>query len=430
MAYENNHYVPQLILRKYGTKINRYNLKTKEYLPSKSIKRSFSANKLYPVDLEKKLNTVEASFANLLNKKILKADKKLILSRDEIALIKKFLVLQTFRVPDAFNKPNDYNDNPSYNEKLYGFKEKTIPNETYKDYIIRSMNVIIDCKDISELLEHPDKTYEAVKWCLLYNNCYITIWDSKESGEDFFITDRGMTCEHEKTRFHFEKFGIKEELIKTGYLLSKIFDTSLSEQEKSIYANIYYFSRFVYANYYMFSISETRMIGLINPWFRLHFDQEKTKILNGIPDVFPCMLSREAMKSNSNKYINAINGEACISLEQINSKDEYIYEIKNLTQNDVFIINCLMLDRTNEMLGFVNTNKIIRSLNIYSKLNTHLNDFSDLKSKLENLGYDFPDSEKYIKIAFDFTKIHFTKEEQKYICFMFDFIKKCKSMIK
>ena len=424
MKYENNHYVPQLILRKYGTKINRYNLKTKEYFINKNIEKSFSVKNLYPKDLEKKLSKVECEFARLLNNKILSAEKKVILFRDEIALIKKFLVLQTFRVPDAFNKCENSNTNSDFNEKLYGFKEKIITNETYKDYIIRTMNVIIDCKDIYEVLNHPNKTYEAVKWCLLYKNCYITIWDSKESGEDFFITDRGMTCEHEKTRFCFEKFGIKEELIKTGYLLSKIFDTSLSEQEKSIYANIYNLSRFVYANYYMFSISETRMIGLINPWFRLHFDQEKTKILNGIPDVFPCMLSREAMKSNSNKYINAINGEACISLEQINSKDEYIYEIKNLTQNDVFIINCLMLDRTNEMLGFVNTNKIIRSLNIYSKLNIHLNDFSDLKSKLENLGYDFPDSEKYIKIAFDFTKIDFTKEEQKYINFMFNFTKK------
>lgn len=29
--YENNHYVPQLILRRYGNKINRYNLQTKRY---------------------------------------------------------------------------------------------------------------------------------------------------------------------------------------------------------------------------------------------------------------------------------------------------------------------------------------------------------------------------------------------------------------
>ena len=179
MAYENNHFVPQLILRRYGDRINRYNLKNDEYFVNGNIRNCFSCKNLYPKELEIKLCDVESRFANLLNNKILPAKDELILYRGEISLIKKFLLLQMFRVPESLVEQEGSKDNSTFCEKIYGFKEKVIPNETFKEYVFRTMNLIIDCKDFEELLEREDKTYLAVKWALLYQACYLTIYQYK-----------------------------------------------------------------------------------------------------------------------------------------------------------------------------------------------------------------------------------------------------------
>ena len=68
-GYENNHYVPRLVLRRYGDRINKYNLKTKEYIVSGNIKSAFNEKNLYPEELEKRLASVEGKFADLLNNK-------------------------------------------------------------------------------------------------------------------------------------------------------------------------------------------------------------------------------------------------------------------------------------------------------------------------------------------------------------------------
>lgn len=427
--YENNHYVPQLILRRYGEKINRYNLKTKEYIPYGNIKSCFKEKNLYPLDLELKLRDIESKFADLLNNKILNATDEIILYRHEIALIKKFLVLQTFRVPDALVEKPGAKDRPEFSEKLYGYKEKTIEGESFKDYIFRTMRVIIDSESLEKIPTHPDVTYEAIKWMLLYNNCYLTFWDSKESGEDFIITDRGMTCEHEKTRFQFEHLGLKEELIKEGYMLSHIMDPSTSKDMKEKYLLEGEKSRFVYANYYMFSISENRMIGLINPWYRLHFDENRIKWFNGTPDVFPCMLSKEALEPNTNRYVNQNKSiDGAFYGNYFDPKDEYIYKIKDLSFKDVCIINCMMLDRVSSVVGFVDTKRIVKSLNVYTNLYVHLNDYSELKRILFENGYDFPKTKKLMDIAFGITYINFTPEEQKYINFIINLKNKMKNV--
>lgn len=419
MAYKNNHFVPRLVLRRYGDKINYYNLKSNKYFTNKNIENCFSQKKIYPIDVELKLGEIEGRFGDLLNNKILKADDELVLYRNELTLIKKFLMIEMFRVPDALVEHPESKHNPDFCSKLYGFEEKTIENESYSEYIFRTIRTIIDSNDIEDYLKNPDKTYEGAKWFLLFNSCYLTFWDSTESNEDFLITDRGMTCEHEKTRFAFEQYGFKEELIKKGYIFSKMRDMKLSKQQKKEYSNIMNLSSFVYANYYMFSISETRMIGLINPWYRLWFDQEKIKVFGSTPDVYPCMLSKQAMAVNRNDYVKqmVIDG---ISYYLKDDKDKYIYDIKYLQFEDVCLINAMMLDRTFEILGFVNSNKIIRSLTVYNNIKHGLNDFKGLQVILENLGYDFPKSKKYQMEADRITGINFTEEEQKYINVMFD----------
>lgn len=407
MKYTNNHYVPRLILRRYGNKINKYNLKTKNFNISSKLEKSFSCNNLYPIELEKKLSTIESKFAQLLDKKILNSNNKIILNREEIILIKKFLLLEMFRVPDVFNEDKNKRNNNKQLKKLFNITEKEIKNETYKEYIYRTMKVIIESNNFQELIKNEDITYEALYWFLVFNNCYIVIWDSKNSKEDFFITDRGMTCEHEKTKFTLEKIGINEEVLKNSYILSKMFDEKMSVEINEFYKNLMSLCWPIQANFYMFSLSETKMIGLVNPWFKLFLDEETIKFVKETPDFFPSKISKYALKNNSNKYVNNKN----FSLDK---NDSYIYEVINLKFEDVCLINCLMLDRADELIAFVDSKKILRSINVYTKINKN-NNYNDLKDKLYKLGYDFPNTKYYFDLADYFIKIQFNENEIKYI---------------
>ncbi len=110
----------------------------------RNIKSAFSEKNLYPEELEKRLASVEGRFGDLLNNKLLKEQEKIILHRDEIWLIKKFLVLEMFRVLDALNENRTVKDSPEFSSMTYGFTEKKIEGESYRDYVFRTMNVIID----------------------------------------------------------------------------------------------------------------------------------------------------------------------------------------------------------------------------------------------------------------------------------------------
>ena len=77
---QNNHYVPQFIMRRYGDKINRYNVKDGRYIVKGSKLNAFVEKGLYPNELEIKLSQLESNFANLLDKKILNASEQIILT--------------------------------------------------------------------------------------------------------------------------------------------------------------------------------------------------------------------------------------------------------------------------------------------------------------------------------------------------------------
>ena len=83
-AYENNHYIPKFILRKFSDPINIYDVTNFALQTDTETRYSFVEKKIYPVDLEKEINNkLEAPFAKLLNEKLLSGTPgdKLILTR-------------------------------------------------------------------------------------------------------------------------------------------------------------------------------------------------------------------------------------------------------------------------------------------------------------------------------------------------------------
>ena len=206
MAYKNNHFVPQLILRRFGEEISTYNIRTGEYRHGQQTAEVFSKYEFYPLELEMEFGQVEGRFANILSQKILKAENRgeVELTRKELNIVKKFLLLEQMRVfveeetcsnmskiiSDMHKKTGIFN---------YPFEEKVIRNETIHDRWLRNIKVIIECKDLTKIQDHELCTYEAYRWAQIYNWGYLAIWDSSYIGTSFIITDIGMTSEREES---------------------------------------------------------------------------------------------------------------------------------------------------------------------------------------------------------------------------------------
>lgn len=229
-----------------------------------------------------------------------------------------------------------------------------------------------------------------------------------------------MTCEHEPARFKLINKGLFEEVTKEGYLRSHYFNET-DVQKKTIYERILYLAMDVHANYYTFPTSQTRMIGLINPFYSLFYDDDALRIIGNVPDIWPTSLSKDALEKNKTIYKKRIGSEFDYTTD-----DQYIYKVKDLSLDDVIIINNMMLDRADELVGFVETSKIIRSLNTYricSKGGAGRNDYDPLIKELYSLGYDFVDDAKCCELArkMDYGNYHFSDAEQKYIDYRLEF---------
>ena len=424
MAYSNNHYVPQFILRRFGSKINRYNVETGEFKCKTSTINAFSDKDIYPEWLELLLGTIESKIADLIDKKVLNASSEVTITRKENWLIKKFFAIETLRVPGSSLYSVRHLDSVE-RLKQDGFKEIEITGESNLAYAYRTMKVLIESNSLEEVYNHKEVTYEACKWGTLFNNCYISIWDSSKCNEDFIITDNGMNCEHDRTRFFtFQNLcgngpytNTNDEMLKNGYVLKHLVDSYNSKDinKNFIYSSILNKMNYVHANYYYFAVSSTRTIALINPFYRLYYDVDLLQITKIKPNVWPTLLSENAMSSNTQTYVSS---------KGFSENDEYHYLIKDLPLEDVIKINCMALDRIKRWLGFDNSSRIARSLNVYSMIPKEFQRkyYDKLKDILFSLGCDFPNTKKYRKISEKLIYSVFSKEDMEYIEFYYNSI--------
>ena len=422
MAYSNNHYIPQFILRRFGNKINRFNLETGEIKCKGSILNAFSGKNIYPEWLEHRFCDLETKMASLIDKKILNAEEMVTITRADNWLIKKFFTIAMLRVPESSLKTIKHLDSEE-RLKAKGFKEKVIENETLEEYFYRTLKVILESNSLEDIYNHPEVTYEACNWASLFGHCYVSIWDSSKANEDFIITDNGMNCEHDKTRFL--TFNIdgqpftneKDEILKNGYVLKKIHESEKGSFKQIAYLEMLNRMSFVHANYYLFAVSNTRTISLINPFFRLYNDPSYLDLTKETPNVWPTLLSKEAMECNTQTYQK--RGE-------YNDNDLYHYKVKDLSLEEVIIINNMMLDRVYRWMGFDNSSKIVRSLNVYSMIPKEFQrkDYSALIKYIYSMGHDFPKNQKYQNIQNKLTCHFFTPEEMEYIKYFYNLIKK------
>ena len=358
MAYKNNHFVPQLILRRFGEEISTYNIKTGEYRHGQQTSEVFSKYEFYPIELELEFGQVESRFANILNQKLLKAESRgeVELTRKELNIIKKFLLLEQMRV---FVEEEACSNIAKMTSDLqlktgsfkYPFTEKIIENESVHDRWLRNIKVIIECKDLTSIQSHELCTYEAYRWAQIYNWGYMAIWDSSYVNTSFIITDIGMTSEREPS---VAQYGV--ELEKKQYLMEAPSRTNNTVFQRK-YTELLYQQTNFHENFYMFSISKHRMLVVINPFFRLYCKKEKYPT----PTIWPSRIKdRRLFEKNDADKLIGFQGKPILS-----DNDTFRYKVQSMKREDVIWVNMLMLDRIDTLLGFTSLEDIAESVRAY-----------------------------------------------------------------
>lgn len=381
----NSHYVPMLTLRKFADKLCLFNVQTGEFKENIKIDKSFSEKGFYTDEVEDKLNKrIESQFGNLFSNKLQNAEGTIELKRDEVQLIKKFLLISVIRSMGneefmqnerkyydnlkeywiKFAKENGLSDEEINAEPIKPpFEEKIIEGETPFDYWMRTLNVILDSNGTPvDILKNPDKTYPAHRWATVINNGYIAFWDSEYKHDEFVITDIGMTSENEKGWNGITRHNVK----KTNFLTS-LMKKARDDNERNVIYQTIYLHRCFSENFMMFPISAKRMIVEIDPFF-------KFRILNAQDYNMPTLEELTMIPNEDLFYPNDVKyvyTQQPYKPHKFHPNDLYIYDIKKLSNKETRYCNELFLDRINTWLGFTSLNKVVGSFVAYKRANSY-----------------------------------------------------------
>lgn len=383
----NSHYVPMLTLRKFSDKLCLFNVNNGEYKENVKLDKCFSEKDFYTDEVEEKLNRrIESQFANLFSNKLLEQEDTIELSREELRLIKKFLlisVIRSYGTEGYLQVEKNFYENAKKYWKEHGkknglseqeiernlqyfdppFIEKQINNETPREYWMRTLNVILDTNGTrEEIAKHPDATYPAFRWAEVLNNGYLAFWDSEFLHDEFIITDVGMTSENEKgwngVTVHNHK--------KTDFLIH-LFENAKDDITKKLILRQIDMHHCFTENFMMFPISAKRMIVEIDPFYKFrvmyknYFDMPKLEDLTMIP-------SEDLFYPNDCRYVKT---QIPLSAPIYDPGDRYIYKIKKLNKKETRYCNALFLDRINTWVGFSSLNKAVNSIFQYKKVNSY-----------------------------------------------------------
>ncbi len=364
----NCHFVPQFILKNFGKHLSCFNVRTGLYLMDRNPKKLFSIINLYPGELENKFTCqMERDFSQLLREKIL--DKDVIsLTRDEVRIVKRFLMMGMVRTPDSLETIHKMrvtfkNKLAPFSEMLMGrFYKETESDESDTDYWNRTIECILNDYECSpkSIMMNENATYMAYHFANAMQSGYLGFWDAPIDTDEFFITDIGMTSENEIG------WGIesplnhkKKETLSALLSASKEKDDPFIKQIEMTMHSLLFF----HENYMMFPISGKRMIVLINPFF---------KILNAIMEMgLPYPKIENFTKLSDEKLFTPNKSQRLMTDPESEKKpdDIFTYYPVKISSSDCQYCNSLLMDRVHTWLGFSDLERAKRSILRYKQEN-------------------------------------------------------------
>lgn len=373
-----NHYVSQLIIKRFAPSVTTFDTVNQCIVENRQAHKIFYKTDIYDNAIEEKMaHDLEQPFARLLDKKILHS-RKIVLLRDELFLLKQFLLLDSVRTydPESFVQVlKNFKGNTERYLKmpLDEFWEKVNTMPSIFDFSLepraihmRAMRVFLDCKCREDLVKHDLITKELYCWACVNYDSYVAFWDSADE-QEFILTSTGMVSECEPSHSIFARLdGGGLDLSKFSFLDSRI-KTDKNEINRLQYARLISFNQIMYENFNIFNLSATRCMVLVHPFFRLYNNMQG--FLNGEkldiekPDIWPsCFENKDICLPPENHYKMPWLG--------FSKQDEYIYTPQKLTIWDTVYLNALTLYQTHEILGFNDIKKVMDSIVFVNLLNS------------------------------------------------------------
>lgn len=379
-----NHIVSQMIIKRFADAVNVFDVKTGKIDLSKKPQKIFYKNDRLSEDLEKLIaNTIEGPFGHLLHTKLL-TPGFVTLTREELYLLKRYLMMISVRMYDEYEFSAMMN-NFSSNAKRYAEFSKALAslgslptNESLhlSEKQLYELALRIYCENKNPALIEFDKrvTIEILAWARTIMDSYLAIWDAPD-GMEFVLSDCSMISEYEGA--HQLTGGV--DLSKISYSCYYMMH-SKSIDERMCHLDTIAKNQVMYENFNVFNLSSKRCLVLINPFFKQYFGF-KIKCSNEdyhtmpAPDIWPAILQNKVLFRTP---VNEYKIPNCYLDE-----DLFFYEVRTLLPEDVVYINSLIISMTKEILGFNDFGAIHDSINywIWQSASYKNGSFLDLEKK-------------------------------------------------
>lgn len=345
----NSHYVPQLILRHFSDadRIQYCDL-TNRKVETRNIRSTFSEKGYYPDEIEKEMcYKAESQFANLLNNKLLNERRRIILTRDELFILKKYLIVTTIR----------YNCTEAI--KKFGSPDETV--QGYAKNFYDNINKVLSCKNSDELFDYISvNPFEEMGkilnggigelnrlWFDIKNimHSYIVFVSTHRSGESFIIPDTGFAFQATHVAM-FSNSGFD----KCMYTLSHAMKTG---------------------NPYLFQISQMlspydMIICPVSNDFAIISLSMFYKFFNRKSDIYGLLPTDDLTVEKLLGFGDSNMVEPPKVKQQFGKPTTYEYTIQQLSLKDVLSLNAGMINTAERFFGYKQLDNVRSTIDYYS----------------------------------------------------------------
>jgi hypothetical protein len=332
-----NHYIPQFILRHFCTdNLITYCDLQNQKVESRNTKSVFTEKGYYSDVLERSLcEKIEVQFATILNNKIIPAGNRLILSDDDMLILKKFLIISALRF--KINLENEVRLIPSLSKSEI---------ERYLGDFSENLHKILECKTKEGILKYFDFKDDFTDMRLTAYlrdiwNSYTVIVSTKRCEEDFIIPDKGYASYEGPIKI--------KKLNATLDLAKKTRDPLLFQIASMLTPH----------DYSVFTLSSNIAVLTMSPFFKLCLKGSPYNIK--FPEDKPTLSDVLGFGNRDTIKAPKIRASSEKGLE-------YILEIQSLNTEDVVFLNSLLLANSEQFFACANVNRIQKTISQFDDI--------------------------------------------------------------
>ena len=360
--FDKNHYVPNCVLKKFANKQNNgkfgfcYINLLEGKIDWQTTNSSFYEIKLYDQKNEENVKELEHTFDRsiesiiqpLLKKLITCITETIVLSRNEIELIKKYALIQIYRNVRNGDNYSDNRINKEITLSKYNIKDGENPNDFWK----REMMTILK-SSWDEILKTDMVGISSIANEI--NRSFIMLF---KTDNELCINDLGYVTERIPIKLSKEA---QEEYIKLskayGEEVFKVSDFDVRAQNE-IEENRVYID-----NYILFPISSNFSIALVNGIW-------KYKLLDPLTfNYIPSNLLNNHLSIPETDYVNKDKIKNNKDIIKYKSPDDtYKYKIHIMTENETEQTNFLLINEACQYIAFKTFNCFINTFKDYQEL--------------------------------------------------------------